>query len=102
MSVARKRTKMRRTQISLTIEDYDVARRIAAERHKSLSQVFREALRREAEAQRLSADPLKDFIEAEAQRLRADPLRDFIGIVTDRIPHASETIDEVVYDDSLR
>ena len=85
MAVARNRTRMKRTQVSLTVEDYDVARRIALQRHQSLSQVVREALRR----------------EAEVERLRADPLRDFIGTVDCDDPHASETIDEVVYGDSV-
>ncbi len=86
MAVAKKRTKMKRTQISLTTEDYDVARQIADRRQKSVSQVFREAIRR----------------EAQAERLRMDPLRELIGIVTDDIPHASESIDEVVYGDNIR
>lgn len=83
MAVARKRAKMRRTQVSLTDEDYNFACRIAAQRHQSLSQVVREALRR----------------EAEAEEVFFDPLRGIIGIVKDDIPNASESIDEVVYGD---
>lgn len=85
MAVARKRTRMKRTQVCLTIEDYDVVRGMAERRHQSLSQVVRGAIRR----------------EAEAERFLIDPLRDLIGCAECDDPHASETIDDVVYGDDI-
>lgn len=81
MSIARRRVKMKRTQISLTNEDFEKARRIAETRHISLSQVVRDLLRGAQE------------LESPA----GGPLRDIIGMVKDDIPNASETVDEVVY-----
>ena len=80
-AVARKRPKMRRTQISLLPEDYDKARRMADMRRISLSRVVRELVR--------SAP--------EGDSLAADPLRDLIGIVKDADPRGSEDHDEFIY-----
>lgn len=86
MAVARKHTKMRRTQISLLQEDYDKALRIAAARQSSLSQVVRELLR---EAPEYGESP-------------ADPLRHLIGIVKDAPPDGSVKHDEYIYGPDLR
>ena len=86
MAVARKRTKMRRTQISLLPEDYDKALRMAEARHSSLSQVVRDLLR--------SAP--------EDERCISDPLRDLIGIVEDADPRGSLDHDEFLYGSDIR
>jgi hypothetical protein len=86
MAVARKRTKMKRTQVCLMPEEYEKARRMADARRVSLSQVVRELLR--------SAP--------EDECSTNDPLRDIIGMVKDVIPNASQTIDEVVYGEDIR
>lgn len=86
MAVAKKRTKMKRTQISLMPEDYDKARRMAEARRSSLSQVIRELLRSAPEDE----GPLND------------PLRDIIGIVTDADPRGSVDHDEFIYGSDVR
>jgi len=86
MAVTGKKPKMQRTQISLTTEDYETARRIAAERGESLSQVVRDALRREAGAPNTSYDPLGPII----------------GIVDSADPNASEDLDEAIYGRGIR
>lgn len=86
MAVTKKRARMKRTQVSLTTEDFNKARRLAETRHVSLSQVVRDLLR--------SAPEDESFAE--------DPLRGIIGMVKDVIPNASQSVDEVVYGDDLR
>lgn len=86
MAVVRNRTRMKRTQVSLTTEDYSKARRMAETRHVSMSQVVRDLLRSAPEDEALAGGPLGDLI----------------GMVKDVIPNASQTIDEVVYGDDLR
>lgn len=86
MAVARNRTRMKRTQISLTADDFSKARRMAETRRVSLSQVVRDLLRSAPEEETSPRGPLDDII----------------GMVTDVIPNASQTIDEVVYGDDLR
>ena len=81
MAVAKKRTKMRRTQISLLDEDYDKARRMADRRRSSLSLVVRELLRN----------------APEDDGLIVDPLRNLIGMVTDADPRGSVDHDEFIY-----
>jgi len=81
MAVAKKRTRMKRTQISLMPEDYDKAQRIAERHHTSLSQVVRDLLR--------GAPEDECFI--------ADPLRDLIGMVKDADPRGSVDHDEFLY-----
>ncbi|MCL5102855.1 MAG: hypothetical protein M1133_01900 [Armatimonadetes bacterium] len=44
MTVAKKKPKMRRTQISLTAEQFEAAKRIAEKREVSVAQVLREGL----------------------------------------------------------
>jgi hypothetical protein len=86
MSVTNRKAKMRRTQISLTAEDYEAAKKLAVERGESLSQVIRDALRRETAAEDVSYDPLGAII----------------GIVKNADPNASENVDEIVYGRSIR
>jgi hypothetical protein len=62
MAVAKKRTKMKRTQISLMPEDYDKALRMAQARRSSLSQVVRDLLRGAPEQDEKHFDPLRGLI----------------------------------------
>lgn len=86
MAVARKRAKMKRTQISLTSEDFEKARRIAESRHVSLSQVVRDLLRSAPEEE----IPVKG------------PLDDIIGMVKDADPRGSVDHDEFIYGPDIR
>lgn len=80
-AVSGRKPRMRRTQISLSQEDYEAAKRIADRRGESLSQVIRDALRRETEAAQTAYDPLGVII----------------GIVDSADPNASENLDETLY-----
>ena len=77
---------MQRTQISLTAEDYEAAKRLATERGERLSQVFRNALRK----------------EAKTGNSAYDALRAIIGIVDDADPEASENLDQIIYGRDIR
>jgi hypothetical protein len=81
MRVARKRTRMKRTQISLLPEQFDKAMRMARMRGDSLSGVVRNLLDRAPET------------GAEFD----DPLSDIIGMVEDADPDGSVKVDEMVY-----
>ena len=86
MPVTKKRTRMKRTQISLMPEQYETARRLAEERGVSLSQVMRDAFERMEEADRAS------------RRQQLESLRGLIGIVKDADPNSSVDIDRVLYE----
>ena len=85
MAVAKKRPRMRRTQISLLPEEYELAKRMAAERGVSLSQVVRDAIRDSAESEPRSHDPL----------------RDLIGMVKNADPDGSVKHDEMIYGEGI-
>ena len=75
-----KKPRTRRTQVSLSMDDYQAAKALAAERGQSLSQVIREALHREI-----------------AGSAAYNPLGAIIGIVGDADSNGSEDIDHIVY-----
>lgn len=85
MAVSDKRPKMRRTQISLMPDELETARKIAAERGVSLSQVFRDAIRRAAEERE------------EAERKRRELMWSIVGTVEGADPNASVDHDEILY-----
>ena len=86
MTTGAKKNRMRRTQISLTAEDYESAKRLATERGVSLSEVFRNALRK----------------EAKTGNSAYDALRAIIGIVDNADPEASENLDQIIYGRDIR
>ncbi len=86
MALIKRKTKMRRTQVSLMPEDYELAKKIAAKRGASLSQVVRDALRKEMDAEITTYDPLGAMI----------------GIVDNADPNASEKLDEIIYGRDIR
>lgn len=87
MSIARRRTRMRRTQISLPNERYEAAVRIAAKRGVSLSQVFREGLQ------------CVERQEQEQDREYLEGMLSIVGIVPDGDPRSSEEHDRILYGD---
>ena len=85
MALARKRTRMRRTQISVTPEQFERAK-VYAQRHGiSLSEAFRMGF--ECLAER----------EDEQQQSHMDLMMSIVGISRSGDPHASERVDEIVY-----
>lgn len=86
MAVAKRKPKMRRTQISLTAEEYDMVRRMAEERGVSRAQAVRDAIHGAAE----EGIP------------RYDPLRDIVGILEGGDPDGSVKHDEFIYDPRIR
>ena len=81
MAVAKKRTKMRRTQISLPEEQFEAVRLIAKDHGMSMSGMIR--------------DTLRDRIAKE--EAPHDPLRHLIGMVKDADPRGSVDHDEFIY-----
>ena len=85
MAVVRKKPKMKRTQISLPLDQYEAVKRMAEERGVSLSQVFRDAIRCEAQAHGAVRDPLKNII----------------GMVKDGDPYGSVNHDDIIYGEDI-
>lgn len=85
MAIAKKRTKMRRTQISLPEEQFEAARMIAKGHGISISGLIR--------------DTLRDRIAEEVAP--HDPFRHLIGMVKDGDPTDSVNHDEVIYGPSI-
>ena len=85
MAVARKRTKMRRTQISLPPEQFERARQYAELHGISLS-----------EAYRMGFECLAERDEAEHTK-HMELMMSIVGIAESDDSHGSERVDEVVY-----
>ncbi len=81
MAVARRRPKMKRTQISLEPEQFEKAVRMARRRRGSVSGVIRELLD-------LAPESDSEF---------DDPLSDIVGMDKEGDPDGSVSVDEVVY-----
>ena len=85
MPIARKRPRMRRTQICLSPEDYEIARRMAEERGVTMSQAIRGAIRAAA-AQ-----------AEEVERQRIESMLSIVGLLEGADPSASVNHDEILY-----
>jgi len=80
---ASKRAKLRRTQISLALEDHELVHRIAESKGVSMSQVIREAI-----------------LEYAVDHAPDDPwerLMDIVGMVDTGDPRSSVDHDKVIY-----
>ena len=86
MAVVRKKPKMKRTQISLSLDQYEAVKRMAEEREISLSQVLRDAIQD----------------EMDQERARVERMLSIIGMVEGTDPLGSVTVDEVVYGEDIR
>ena len=86
MAVVRKKPKMKRTQISLPLDQYEAVKRMAGEREVSLSQVLRDAIQD----------------EMDQERVRVERMLSIIGMVEGTDPLGSVTVDEVVYGEDIR
>ena len=86
MAVVRKKPKMKRTQISLPLDQYEAVKRMAEEREISLSQVLRDAIQD----------------EMDQERARVERMLSIIGMVEGTDPLGSVTVDEVVYGEDIR
>ena len=89
MRAARSAPEMRRTQICLSSEDYEAARRLAEERGVTMSQAIREAIRTAA-AQ-----------AAEVERRRIESMMSIVGILKGADPDVSIKHDENLYGPDL-
>ncbi len=85
MLTERKKSKMKRTQISLTPEQLQAAKQLASKRQVSLSQVFRDAL-----------ECVQQQAEQE-QRDYFDAMWSIVGTLKNADPDASEKHDEILY-----
>jgi hypothetical protein len=81
MAVTKRKPRMKRTQVSLSSDEYEMAKVMARERGVSLSQIIREAVRG----------------KVLPEHVVKDPLRNIIGIVKDADPNASVNHDEIIY-----
>ena len=90
MAVAGKRPKMKRTQVCLMPDEYEMARSMARARRVSLSQVVRDALRSEAER------------SGEIERKRSARMLSIVGIVKNADPDDSVRLDEIIYGKDIR
>lgn len=79
----RKGAKLRRTQISLSLEEHQLVREMAASRGVSMSHVIREAIRR-YRAEQKSDDPWERLL-------------DIVGMVDSGDPRSSVEHDKVIY-----
>ena len=85
MAVARKRPKMRRTQVCLLPEEYEMARRMAESRRVTISRVVRDAIR-SAAAQ-----------DDEVERRRLESMWSIVGILEGADPDLSVKVDDILY-----
>jgi hypothetical protein len=85
MAVARKRQKMKRMQISVSPEQFEKAKRIAARRSVSMSQVCRDGI-----------DCVDQRDEEEDQEY-FDRMWSIVGIVKGADPNASANHDDILY-----
>lgn len=86
MSISRRRTRMRRTQISLPHEQYEAAVRIAAKRGVSLSQFVRESIKN---AEQRDEQEHSDYVRR---------MMRIVGIVKDGDPNSSVDHDKILYE----
>jgi len=85
MAVARKRPKMRRMQISLSDEQWERARRLAARSGTSVAQVFREGLEY---VEKAMGDEDRDYFSR---------MWSIVGMVKGADPNASVNHDDIIY-----
>ena len=86
MAVVRKKPKMKRTQISLPLDQYEAVKRMAEEREISLSQVLRDAIQD----------------EMDQERARVERMLSIIGMVKDGDPYGSVNHDDIIYGEDIR
>lgn len=85
MPVTSGRSRTKRKQVSLHKEEYELAKKMAAAKGTSLSQVIGDALR-----------------AVDTRHSSTDPLAHLVGSLEGAHPQGSENHDEVIYDTRVR